>query len=48
MIILNDNQARSYVIDYLPPGLYYFAMRAVDMTGAESAYSNVISMTLTD
>jgi hypothetical protein len=33
----------TYVIDDLPPGTYYFAVRAVATTGAQSPLSNVIS-----
>jgi hypothetical protein len=37
----------TYVIDNLPPGTYYFAVRAVATTGAESPLSNVISKVIT-
>jgi hypothetical protein len=37
----------TYVIDSLPPGTYYFAVRAVATTGAQSPLSNVISKVIT-
>jgi hypothetical protein len=37
----------TYVIDNLPPGTYYFAVRAVGTTGAQSPLSNVISKVIT-
>jgi hypothetical protein len=37
----------TYVIDHLPPGTYYFAVRAVGTTGSQSPLSNVISKVIT-
>jgi hypothetical protein len=37
---------QTYVIDALGPGTWYFAIKAVTSTGAESALSNVASKTI--
>lgn len=36
----------SYVVDNLPPGKYFFAVRAISTTGAQSPLSNVIATTI--
>lgn len=42
-IIVDNPGVLSYVIDTLPPGRYYFAVRAVSATGDKSSLSNVVS-----
>ncbi|MEL7185244.1 MAG: putative Ig domain-containing protein [Pseudomonadota bacterium] len=40
---INDSTASSALIDGLPPGLYFFAVLAVDTTGNKSALSTEVS-----
>ena len=46
-IQLNSIGTQTYVIDNLGPGTWYFAVRAMASSGAESALSNVVSKTIT-
>ena len=46
-IELNNIGTQTYVIDNLGPGTWYFAVRAMASSGAESALSNVVSKTIT-
>jgi len=42
-IMVDNPGVLSYVLDMLPPGKYYFAVRAITVDGDQSALSNVIS-----
>jgi len=46
-IQLNSTGTQTYVIDNLESGTWYFAVRAMASSGAESALSNVVSKTIT-
>ena len=41
LITVNDASATSYTVEGLEPGVWYFSVRAVALTGTESAYSNI-------
>lgn len=43
---LSNTGIQTYVIDALGPGTWYFAIKAVTSTGAESALSDVVSKTI--
>jgi len=43
---LSNTGIQTYVIDALGPGTWYFAIKAVTGTGAESALSDVVSKTI--
>jgi hypothetical protein len=45
-ITLNTVGMQTYVIDNLGAGTWYFAIRAVASTGAESALSDIVSKTI--
>jgi hypothetical protein len=43
---LNSVATQTYVIENLAQGTWYFAIKAVTTTGAESALSDVVSLTI--
>jgi hypothetical protein len=45
-ITLNTVGMQTYVIDNLASGTWYFAIKAVTSTGAESALSDIVSKTI--
>ena len=48
VITVNNVGTASYVIENIPAGrTYYFVVTAFDANGTESAYSNVVSKTIT-
>ena len=45
-IVIEDPKVTTYEIDHLPPGTYQCAMSAVDLSGSQSALSNVVVRTV--
>src|ERR1700683_1496610 len=46
LVSLHTASTQTYVIDNLPPGTWFFAIRAVTENGVESAMSDVVSKTI--
>jgi hypothetical protein len=47
-VTLSNPGLTSYVVDQLTPATWYFAATATNSTGAESAFSNIASKTITN